>query len=67
MRPQWAGEHPAVGDFLALPARAIQTFGLYRLGQTSLASVHPEKQGVQLWGVFLYVRQSLFDFIPKSA
>jgi hypothetical protein len=47
--------------------RAVKTFALHRLGQTGLASIYTKKQGVQLWGVLLYVCQSFFDFLPKSA
>jgi hypothetical protein len=55
MRPKRAGEYPATGDFGDLLARAIEAFGFYGFSQTSLARVHPEKQGVQLWGMLRYL------------
>jgi hypothetical protein len=67
MMPKWTRRNSAIGYFGLLPTGAIQTFRLDALPGRRFLCVCFEKQRVQAWGVFLYVRQSLFDFLGKTA
>ena len=50
---QGAGDSVAVGYLVSLPARAVQTLGLDRLGRACGVGVHTEKQRIQLLIQFL--------------
>jgi hypothetical protein len=65
--PNRAGEYRAIPDFINLPTAAIEAFRLYCLCKSSLTGVHPEKQGVELGCVFLYLRKPRFDYSLKIA